>query len=189
MSQIIAWLKEGDIRSIGRANEIADLVLENTFMFEDLLDSLGHESDVVRAHGSDAIEKVIRVQPHLLAPYLDEVISLAEKETRPVVKLHFAMLFGHLLATDAAVPPIKAILLKLLADQSVFTSSWAIASLCILVRKYPDERAEIIQVIGPLQSNPSAALRSRAKKAMNILLDDSVPFIKGWVKCIHLSDL
>ncbi len=128
MSQIIAWLQEGDIRSIGRANEIAAMVLENTFMFEDLLDSLGHERDVVRAHGSDALEKVVRERPDLLAPYLDEIIPLAEKESLAVVKLHYAMLFGHLLATEAAVPPIKAILLKLLADESVFTSSWAITS-------------------------------------------------------------
>jgi len=189
MNQIIEWLKEGDLRSNGRANEVADLVLENPLIFEDLLASLDHTDDVVRAHGADAMEKVARYEPDLFIPHLGKLVRTAQTESIAAVKMHLAMLFGHLVAVVVDIAEIKTILLYLLADKSVFTQSWAIASLCIVARKYPGESEGIIAKIAPLQTDQSTAIRSRAKKAMNILLDDTLPFIDGWVKSVHLQDI
>jgi HEAT repeat protein len=188
MNQVLSWLSGGDLRSDGMANEVADFTLENPAAFEDLFAGLSEEDDVVRGRAADAIEKVARKRPDLPRDHLPEMTSMASREKVPMVKMHLAMTFGHLAVYPALVEQLAPALSSLLEDDSVFTRSWAIVSLCIIARKYPETCQIILEHLGPLQGDDSIAIRSRVKKAINLLTDPTAQFPKGWIKSDLLQD-
>jgi len=189
MNQVLTWLSGGDLRSDGMADEVAHFILDNPGAFEDLYAGLTEADDVVRGRTADAIEKVSRSRPDLIVDHLPEIESLAREEQVPLVKMHLAMIFGHLAVyphvTEQLIPPLSS----LLDDISVFTRSWAIVSLCIIARKYPQECQGVIELLVPLQVDGSIAIRSRVKKAIKLLTDPNVQFPKGWIKSEHLQEI
>jgi hypothetical protein len=183
MNQILEWLSGGDIRSDGMANEAA------AFVYAELYAGLNASNDVIRSRTADALEKVARGKPALLIDNLSELIQIAKTEPIPAVKLHLAMIFGHLAVYEAEKERLISVLFYLLTDSSVFAKSWAITSLCILGRKYPQESQRILKEITPLQNDGSIAVRSKVKKAIVLLTDENAPFVEGWIKSEHLQDL
>lgn len=188
-NQILTWLSGGDLRSDGMANEAARVVLDNPAIIDDLVAGLSESDDVIRARTADALEKVAREMPDLLKGYLQQLIDLAETEQVPAVKMHLAMLFGHLAVYEEMLEQLILVLYYLLEDESVFTRSWAIASLCIIGRKYPIENQRILNKLSQLQSDPSVAIRSRIAKAVVLLTNPEKEFPKGWIKSVHLQDI
>ena len=184
MNQLLEWLSGGDIRSDGMADGVAAVVLQTPERFADLFEGLYAADDVIRGRSSDALEKVARSRPDLLVDRLAEIIAVGRADSRPVVRMHVAMLLGHLSGRTEHIETITAALLELMADESVFTRAWAIGSLCIIGRKYQSYRGSIAGRIAPLQTDSSIAIRTRARKALAILADDNMPFPKGWVKSV-----
>ena len=189
MSQILEWLSVGDLRSDGLANEVSAAVLQNPALFEDLYAGLFETEDVIRAHASDALEKVAGSRPDLAIEHLPDLASIAKEDPLPVVKMHLAMTFGHLALYEEQLDNLRSVLVILLDDQSVFTKSWAIASLCIIGRLYPQESQSIINRISQLQGDKSIAIRSRTRKALNILTNPCSPFPDGWIKSEKIKAL
>lgn len=188
-NQILTWLSDGDLRSDGMANEAARVVLDNPAIIDDLVAGLSESDDVIRARTADALEKVAREMPDLLKDHLQQLIDLAETEQVPAVKMHLAMIFGHLAVYEEMLEQLILVLYYLLEDESVFTRSWAIASLCIIGRKYPIENQRILNKLSQLQSDPSVAIRSRIAKAVVLLTNPEKEFPKGWIKSVHLQDI
>lgn len=181
-NQILSWLSGGDLRSDGLASEAAQFVLGNPHVFEDLFAGLFDPDDVIRGRTADALEKIARDRPDLLINHLQEMIDLAENDPVPMVKMHLAMIFGHLAVYQESLERLISALYDLLADESVFTRSWAISSLCIIGRKYPGECQRIVNRLSQLQADRSIAIRSRVKKALIILTNPNAQFPKGWIK-------
>jgi len=188
LSQIIQWLSGGDLRSDGPSNEVAALVLDNPGLIDELFAGLSHLEDVVRGRTADALEKVARSRPDLLLPYLPGLLEY-RRDPLPVVKMHLAMIYGHLALYEEQVEGLTKALLEMTRDQSVFSVGWAITSLCIIGRKYPAQRQAILQRIASLAHHPSIAIRSKVRNALNLLTNDQTPFPKGWVKSEHPKDL
>ena len=186
---MLSWLAGSDLRTNGPANEVAEFILENPAAFEDLFAGLSEPDDVIRGRSADALEKVSRSRPDLTQEHLPEMSNLARQEQVPVVKMHLAMIFGHLAVYPDLVEQLKTMLLFQLKDTSVFTKSWAIASLSIIARKYPEECQTILNHLVPLQKDSSIAIRSRVKKAINLLTDPRAQFPKGWIKSVHLQEI
>jgi hypothetical protein len=187
MNQILAWLSSGDLRSDGLANEVVEIVLKNPHMFEELYEGLSEADDVVRGHAADALEKISRIRTDLLFERLSDLKRVAEEDSVPMVKMHVAMILGHLAVYKEAVDELIPSLLLLLDDKSVFVVSWAIVSLCIIARKYPENRDRIVSRIALLGNSSSIAIRTKVRKAMNILTNEGSPFPKGWIKSEHLK--
>ncbi len=188
-NQILTWLSGGDVRSDGMANEAAQVVLENPKIFGDLLAGLSESDKVIRARTADTLEKVARERPDLLIRHLQQMIDLAETEKVPAVKMHLAMIFGHLAVFEDSIEQLISVLYTLLEDESVFTKSWAIASLCIIGRKYPGENQRMLNRLSQLQNDPSVAIRSRTAKAIALLTNPEKQFPQGWIKSVHLQEI
>ena len=189
MNQVLTWLSGGDLRSDGMANEVASFVLDHPNAFEDLYSGLYEVKDVVRGRTADALEKVSRRRPDLLEVHFPEMVILAGTEHVPLVKMHLAMIFGHLAVYPELIGQLLSPLKDLLDDDSVFTRSWAIASLCIIGRKYPQECQPIINLLVPLQGDKSIAIRSKVRNGLRLLTDPNAKFPKGWIKSEHLQGL
>lgn len=189
MVQILEWLSEGDLRSDGMSNEAADLVLKNPELFDDLFEGLSVSDDVVRGRTADALEKIARARPDLLIDRLPKLLQVAEGDHVAMVKMHLAMIFGHLAMYEERLLELVSILLDLLDDGSVFTRSWAVVSLCIIGRKYPEEGHHILERIEPILKDRSIAMRTKARKAVDLLTNKDATFPKGWIKSEHLQGL
>ena len=187
MNQILTWLSGSDLRSDGMANEAAQFVLDNPLVIEDLFSGLSEPDDVIRGRTADALEKISRERPDLLIDHLQEMVDLAMTDPVPMVKMHLAMIFGHLAVYQDSLEQLIPALFDLLADESVFTRSWAIVSLCIFGRKYPQECQRIVNRLSQLQGDNSAAIRSRIKNALIILTEPNAQFPKGWIKSKQLQ--
>lgn len=189
MNPLLDLLSGSDLRSDGLATEVANLVLENEILIDELLEGLDNPDMVIRGRTADALEKITRKRPELVLHQLTKLIRLSREENPMIVKMHLAMIFGHILACDVKVEKIYATLQYLLNEKSVFTRSWVIVSLCILARKFPHLKKEVIDIITPLKRDRSIAIRTRANKALIVLLEDDTAFPKGWIKSIHLQQI
>ncbi len=189
MSQFSRWLSGGDLRSDGRAPEIAEIVLQDRSLLEDLLGCLDSDDAVVRGRAADAVERVARLNPGWLLGEMPRLLSLARSDPVPMVRWHMAMILGYLAVYPEWADALAEVLLELLQDDSVFVRSWAIVSACILARWYPERADEITDQITHLQHDKSIAVRSKVRKALSLLVASDLPFPKGWLKSPHHKEL
>lgn len=187
MNTLLEWLEGGDLRSDGVSSQAAETVLKTESLISDLAAGLSHADDVVRGRTMDALEKIARSRPDLVLAYLPTILDLAKNDQVMMVRMHAAMIFGHLAVYAEIIPEVLPVLLGLLEDKSTFTKSWAITSLCIIARKYPQYHQKITAKVISLEHDPSTAIRTRVRYAMEILTDQSKPFPKGWVKSEKLG--
>ena len=189
MNQMLEWLKSGNLTSDGLSNEVVRFVKADLNLLDDLVEGLIDDDDVVRGHTADALEKLARSYPERVKKYLPVLIQTAEEDNVPMVRWHIAMIFGYLSVFQDQADEITDALIDLLSDQSVFTQSWAIVSLCIVARLYPAKADQIVNAIAPLKASNSVAIRSKARNALPILTNEQVSFPKGWIKSEHLYSL
>jgi len=189
MNTILEWLEGGDLRSDGAASQAAEAVLKKEQLIDDLAEGLMHPGDVVRGRTMDALEKIACSKPELVLKYLPQILDLLKKDQVMMVRMHAAMILGHLAVFAEIIPQVTPVLLYLLDDPSTFTKSWAIVSLCIIARKYPDYHQEILTKVTELRDDSSAAIRTRVRNALEILMNDRLPFPKGWIKSEKLKTL
>jgi HEAT repeat protein len=189
MNEVLSWLEGGDLRSDGMADQAAEFILENPQLLEELVDGLMSESDLIRGRTADALEKVARKKPDIILKHIPQLIKIVKSDRVPMVKMHLAMLFGHLVPCDQKISEITNALLTLLKDESVFTKSWTITSLAIIGIKYPSRRELVHNKIAQLEADESIAIRTRVRMALEVLEEENKIFPKGWIKSIHLPDL
>ncbi len=181
MNDLLELLKGGDLRSDGHSDEVAEEVIQNTEIFDLLLEGLNESDDLVRGRTAHALEKVSRAHPELFKGYTDKLIKLARDDHLPFVLWHLAMLFANLKLSDDEKKEVIFTLFYLLEDKSVFVKSWSISSLTILAVKNPKEKSRITAKIKSLKDTKSAAVRNRVSRAMDVLENDA-PLPKGWSK-------
>jgi hypothetical protein len=180
---------EGDRRGDGLSNEVADFVLANPRVMEDLLEGLKEEDHVLRGRTMDALEKIARREPMWLRDQIPVLKKMAVVEESANAGMHIAMIFGHMANDVLLAEDIISTLLEMLGKEKVFIRAWVISSLCIYARLYPEFRDRIVESISPLREDPSIAMRTRVRYAMGVLTDDTAPFPKGWVKAEGLNYL
>ncbi len=179
---ILRWLAEGDLRSDGLARQVADLVVANPAMWDDLLEALFAGDEVVRGHAADAVERVSRVQPALLTSIIPHLARVARRDPVPMVRWHLAMVLGNLANEKSNAATCARTLLALLEDPSPFVRSWAISGLCQVARIFPARSGRILAAIALRTADPSIAVRHRAAKALSVLSDPRRPLPSTWVK-------
>ncbi len=69
---ILDKLRGGDLRSIGRSNEVAGDIEKNVSMFETVFRGLYDSDPLIRMRSSDVIEKITRNKPELLSNHTSE---------------------------------------------------------------------------------------------------------------------
>jgi hypothetical protein len=187
MNQLLGMLSGGDLRSDGLSDEVVALVLSNDELFDDLYAGLWEKDEVIRGRTADALEKVCRSRPDLVRGHLHNLIHYGRSDKVAMVRWHIAMILGYLVADKQSVGDIFSALVEMLQDKGVFTRSWAIVSLTITGRLYPETRDEAIGAISGLQWDNSAAVRTKVKMALALLSNDQTPFPPGWIKSEHLA--
>lgn len=181
MNYLLSRLTGGDLRSDGKADEVAETIVKDTTLLPLLLEGLHEPSHIVRARSAHALEKISRTCPELVTGAIGQLIESALHDDIPMVRWHMAMIFGYLSYTNDECDTIFSVLYTLLQDESVLVRSWAIVSLCILGTTFEREKGRIVEKIISLQDDESKAIQSKVQKALTILHNrEKIP--PGWIK-------
>lgn len=181
VNTLLRELSGGNLRSDGKANEVAERVMKTPQLLPKLIEGLSEPDEVIRGRTVLALEKISQSNPELLQGCIPQFIERALTDDVPMVKWHLAMIFGNIpleRETDAVV----STLFHLLKDESAFVKSWSIVSLTILGRKYKRKRKDIREEITLLKHDGSVTVRKRVRKALTVLQNENEPIPVGWCK-------
>ena len=69
MNELLEKLAGGDLRSDGKASEVADEVVANPGLLPQLAEGLDETNDLVRARTAHALERISRKNGEMLQPF------------------------------------------------------------------------------------------------------------------------
>ena len=85
---VLDKLRGGDIRSIGRSNEIVADIEKDSTLIEKVFPGLYDSDPVLKARSADVTEKATRNRPEFLLKHKKEIISILKDETQQEVCWH-----------------------------------------------------------------------------------------------------
>lgn len=99
MLTIYDLLKGNDLRSIGKSNEVVELVTSDPELFEEVFNGIFHEDKVIRARCADAVEKVARKFPEYIQKRKAVILQNLKAYNQKEVIWHIASMLSLLKLT------------------------------------------------------------------------------------------
>jgi hypothetical protein len=161
---ILQKLAGGDRRSLGRSAEVVQDVLRDPTLFESLFDAMENTDPAVRIRAADAVEKISRRQPQLLAPFKSQLIDRTAFSDHAEVRWHVAQMLPRLRLSSSEHSAIVAILSDYLMDRSSIVRTSALQSLADLLQD--DARSILEEAL----ASGTPAMRARARKLLTVLV-------------------
>ena len=96
MARVLQKLSGGDLRSIGRANEVVAEVLKDQKLFAAVFKGMLNEDPIIRMRSADVIEKVCSLHPEYLKPFKTQLINEVSGIKQKEVRWHVAQMFSYL---------------------------------------------------------------------------------------------
>ena len=170
MSEILQKLRGGDLRSIGRAEEVVQDILRSPSLFGEVFDGMLNDDPLIRMRSADALEKVSSKHPEYLKPYKTRLISEVSKIKQQEVRWHVAQMFSRLEINDRERDRIIKILLSYIdTSESKIVKTFSMQTLADLARRDEAIRPQIIKILKNLTGTGSPAMKSRGNKLINKL--------------------
>ncbi len=167
MGRILQKLKGGDLRSIGRAEEVVQDILNNPVLFTEVFEGMLDDDPLVRMRSADALEKVSSKYPEYLQPFKSRLIYEVSQIEQQEVRWHVAQMFSYLEADKAERDEIVRILLFYLdADRSRIVKVCSIQALADLAERDESIRPTIVRRLQEVIASGSPAMANRAKKLL-----------------------
>jgi hypothetical protein len=166
---IAALLRGGDRRSIGKAKQVAKLVLSEPKRFRELVECLWDEDPIVRMRAADAAEKVTVTRPELLNPYKRELLGLLAEAEQIELRWHLALMTPRLALTGPERQRAGASLQHYLEDRSSIVKTFALQGLADLARQDASLKELAKQAIEESLQTGTAAMKARARKLLKEL--------------------
>ncbi|MCW4023250.1 MAG: hypothetical protein NWF02_08850 [Candidatus Bathyarchaeota archaeon] len=100
MSGFRKKLSGGDLRSIGKSNEVVQEVFDNPELFAVVFQGTLSEDPLIRMRSADVIEKVSTEHPEYLQPFKTRLINEVSKVEQKEVQWHVAQMFAYIEVTE-----------------------------------------------------------------------------------------
>ncbi len=166
LSKILIQLQGSDRRSIGRANEVARLVLKEPRRFRELINCLWDENPVVRMRAADAAEKVSAKKPRLLDRHKSELLGLLAEAEQIELRWHLAAMVPRLRLTPAERQRAAAALQRYLEDRSSIVKTFALQALTDLAQNDATLHPKVKHLLEEAVQSGTPAMRARARKLL-----------------------
>lgn len=162
LTPIRVILSGGDRRSIGRADAVAQEVVEHPALLPELMDALLDRNDVVQMRGADAIEKITRTHAGLLDGYEARLLDLLADMLQQEVRWHLFQLLPRLALTHHQKRTLFELGVDALRDKSRIVAADALSALFSLsIDDYPMRDRALAAARTLLTGAPSIAARAR----------------------------
>ncbi len=170
MSEILQKLRGGDLRSIGRAEEVVQDILRSPSLFGEVFDGMLNDDPLIRMRSADVLEKVSSKHPEYLKPYKERLISEVSKIKQQEVRWHVAQMFSRLEINDRERDRIIKILLFYIdTSESKIVKTFSMQTLADLAKRDEAIRPQIIKILKNLVGAGSPAMKNRGNKLINEL--------------------
>lgn len=170
-NDLVEMLKGGDRRSIGKANDVVDMVLADPELFAEVFEAMLHADPVVRMRAADAVEKISARHPEYLLPFKTRLLRQVAKIDQQEVRWHVAAMFSRLELTRADRRAVVKILNQYLTDKSRIVKTFAMQALADLALQDSELIPSIYAQIEELTRTGSPAMHSRGRKLLAKLKD------------------
>ncbi|MBI5447680.1 MAG: hypothetical protein HY939_03000 [Gammaproteobacteria bacterium] len=158
-------LKGGDLRSIGKANEVVEIVIHAPERIQELTLCLKSKDPIVRMRASDAIEKISHSHPKLIQIIKDALIRESTHTEQQEVKWHLAQVFERLELSTCDRKIIVPILFRWLEqDSSRIVQVSSLQCLVSFADRDRQLRRKVLQKIEAAASFGSPAIQVRCRK-------------------------
>jgi hypothetical protein len=161
--KILAMLQGSDRRSIGRANQVAKLVLQQLKLFPRLIACLWHDDPIIRMRAADAAEKVSVQKPRLLDRHKPELLGLLAEAEQIELRWHLAAMIPRLRLTPAERHRAAVALHRYLEDRSSIVKTFALQALTDLAQNDVAMRPRVKQLLEDALQSGTPAMRARAR--------------------------
>jgi hypothetical protein len=170
MSQILEKLRGGDLRSIGRANEVVDDILKNPDLFAEVFEGMLNNDPRVRMRSADALEKVSSKHPEYLQSFktrlIDEVSHIEQQE----VRWHVAQMFSYLELNKKEKNSVIQVLFSYIdTTKSNIVKVFSMQTLANLAEEDKRIKTRILKKINEVVKTGSPAAVNRGKKLIDQL--------------------
>ena len=162
-------LRGGDLRSIGRSNEVVAELKENPMLIEKIFPGLHDRDPVLKARAADVIEKATRKNPELLLNHKREIISILKKEKQQEVCWHIAQMIPRFKYTPNEEGLVIHALNNYLSHKSKIVRVSALEALTDLAQKNESIREEVISTLRCHTETGSPAVQARGRKLLQRL--------------------
>lgn len=165
MRTLLSKLKGGDLRSIGRSNEVVHRVLKSPDLLDELFEGLFVDDPRVRARAADALEKVSVKHAEWLQAYRSRLLNEATRIEQKEVRWHVAQIIGRLKLTTKQRNKAIQILRQYLDDSdSQIVKVAALQALADLAAQDHKLRPSVMRLAREALASGSPSLKARAKK-------------------------
>jgi hypothetical protein len=168
LKNIAAMLAGPDRRSIGRADEVASLVLKEPKLFREVIVCLWHDDPVVRMRVADVAEKVSAQKPRLLDRHKSQLLGLLAETRQIELRWHLAQMIPRLKLTGPERQRSAAALRDYLNDRSSIVRTWSLNALAELSQNESMLRAETKQLLEGALRSGTAAMKARARHLLEL---------------------
>lgn len=162
-------LRGGDLRSIGRADELAAEALHTPELWPKLAAGLTDSDPLIRMRAADALEIASAHRPERLQPFKMLLLGPAARVPQQEVRWHVALMLPRLALEPAERETAVAILLSYLDDRSRIVKVNAMQGLAELALQDPTLRPRVIPLLRELTRDGSPAMRKRGQKLLQRL--------------------
>lgn len=167
MDGILARLVGGDLRSEGRAAEVAREVIDDPATLPTLAVGLRSEDKLLRARTCMALEIISRDHPELLTNVGPQLIAVASQEKVPQVRWHIAEVWANVPVAAKDVDQVVTILLDWLRDKSVIVRYCAVQALGVLGGS-SSAREEVVRRIDAMRGQSKSLDKAVARASATL---------------------
>ncbi|MDL5376536.1 hypothetical protein ACNOIU_03920 [Exiguobacterium mexicanum] len=161
-------LSGGDLRSVGRVDEVVEFVGNDPGRFSELMTGLTDARPIVRMRSADAMEKVTRRHPELLQAHQASLFEQLQIATQQQVRWHLAQLMPRMTWTEEEASGIVHVLTGWIDTESSVIVN-ALQAMFDLSAVHPRFRDELKALLESQRETGSPAVKSRSKKLLQKL--------------------
>lgn len=161
----------GKSNSLGKVNEVIELVLNDRTRLDELYNCLFDEDAWTRMRAADVLEKICRQHPDWLLPYVDKFSSDLATSSQPSIQWHLAQIYGEVdLSPEQkhfAINWLKHVLSS--KDVDWIVAANAMDTLAQFAKDGSCPVADIVPLLKIQQNHKSNAVIKRATKLLKEL--------------------
>ncbi len=155
----------GDRRSIGRADEVAELLIRDQRSFDEAVETLFDGEAVARARAADALEKATRVHIEFLQPHGGRLIGYLATFQQKEVRWHVAQMLPRLvLKKEELVAVVHNLMTWLEREDSRIVQVNCLQALAELAVRYSVLHRRVRSLITRYGKTGSPAVRARCRR-------------------------
>jgi hypothetical protein len=165
MKDMLSYLAGGDLRSIGRSNELVERIKTQSD-FDNLVAFLFSDQRLVVMRAADTIEKLSRKKPEWVNKHANNLIGLLERSVDKELKWHLALISPRLSLKQSQVKTVWNVLSRWALDEteSKIVRVNALQGLYELAAIHKNLKLRWTRIISQVEGENTTSLKARLRK-------------------------